>query len=72
MNILKKVLKDMNYIGMAIYSIIMSVILLPTAIYIVEIKPNFFTTFIILLVISSVSCSIERLTKANEKKGGKK
>lgn len=72
MNFVMKIIKEMNYVGIALYSVIMSVILLPTTIYIVEIKPNFFITFIILLVISSVSCSIDRLTKANEKRGGKK
>jgi len=68
MNWMRKTIIEMNYKGMAIYSLIMGVILGLVTIYIVDNKPNFAVTFLILLIVSSVSCSVERWTKANEKR----
>ncbi|KAB7668918.1 hypothetical protein [Bacillus sp. B1-b2] len=72
MNWIRKTIIEMNYKGMAIYSLIMGIILGLATIYIVDKKPDFAVTFLILLILSSVSCSVEHWTKANEKREAKK
>lgn len=72
MNWMRRTILEMNYKGMAIYSLIMGIILGLATIYIVDKKPDFAVTFLILLIVSSVSCSVERWTKANEKREVKK
>lgn len=72
MNWLQKTIIEMNFKGMAIYSLIMGIILGLATIYITDKTPNFAVTFLILLIVSSVSCSVERWTKANEKRELKK
>lgn len=68
---LLKTIKEMNYKGMAIYSLIMGPILLLATIYIDK-KSDLVITFLILLIVSSINSSIERWTKANEKREVKK
>ncbi|MDT0163506.1 hypothetical protein [Bacillus sp. AG4(2022)] len=74
MNWMRKTIIEMNYKGMAIYSLIMGGILGLATNYIVDNQPNFAVTFLILilLIVSSVSCSVGRWTKANEKREVKK
>lgn len=72
MNWMRRTILEMNYKGMAIYSLIMGIILGLATIYIVDKKPDFAVTFLILLIVSSVSCSVERWTKVNEKREVKK
>lgn len=68
MNWLRKTIIEMNYKGIAIYSLIMGAILGLASIYIVDRKPGLAITFLILLIVSSLNSSVERWTKANEKR----
>ncbi|GLB61804.1 MULTISPECIES: hypothetical protein [Bacillaceae] len=68
MNWLRKTITEMNYKGMALSSIIMGPVLGLASVYIVNSKPNLVTTFLILLIVSSVSSSVDRWTRANEKR----
>ncbi|RDI37543.1 hypothetical protein [Falsibacillus pallidus] len=72
MNWIRKTITEMNYKGIAIYSLIMGPILGIATIYIVDRKPGFAITFLILLIVSSLNSSVERWAKANEKREVKK
>lgn len=68
---LRETVTEMNYKGMAIYSAIMGPILLLATIYIDK-KSDLVITFLILLIVSSINSSVERWTKANQKRRVKK
>jgi len=71
MHWLLKTVREMNYKGMAIYSIIMGPILLLATIYIDK-KTDLVLTFLILIIVSSINSSVERWTRASEKREAKK
>lgn len=69
---LRETVREINYKSMAIYSVIMTIVLLPTTIYIVKKQPDYILVFIILMIVTSIANSTDRWTKASAKKEVKK